>query len=572
MKNRTIILFACVWLFGSCSGFLDVKPEGILEGEDVAGAQRVENFVTAAYSSLGNDHYDTPLSLWCYGNLRSDDAYKGGRGQDDQQESDFMERATNIRANFSMPDALWFLCYQAISRSNTALRELNALDVKDFPLKDIRIGEMRFLRGHFYFILKILFKQVPYIDETVATEDYGGVSNVSRSNDELWQKIADDFKAAYDNLPETQKDLGRANRYAAAAYLAKVKLYKAYTQDEKNNVTGINTDDLEEVLTYTNFVLNSAYGLEDDFAYNFLPERENGREAIFSVQFSTGDGTMFGRLNFSDVLSAPLGIGGSDFHKPSQNLVNAYQTENGLPLFDDFNRNNYGYNNSNPVDDYKSLDQEMDPRLYHTVALPGLPFKYDESYYFRKDWNRNIGVYGIYASLKENVSPTSACFVKMAPFVANSKNRIVLRYADVLLMRAEALIELNRNLPEALSLINQVRERAARSTGLLPESLHLKVSAYRDGVNGCSLTHDFLQKALRWERRLEFAMEGSRFFDLVRWGIAGEVINAYYEKEQTLRTYLQGAYFDRNMEEYLPIPQQQINFSKGLYEQNYGWK
>lgn len=555
-------------LFAGCD-FLDVEQDGILSPDQVDGPEQIDNFVIAAYASLGNDHYDTPLSLWCYGNLRSDDAYKGGRAQDDQQESDFMERATSIRSTFYLPDNMWYLCYVAISRANTALRKLNEVSESDFPLKEQRIGEMRFLRGHFYFILKELFKYVPYIDETVPTEQYETISNRRLSNDELWQCIADDFKAAYDRLPDVQEEVGRPTRFAAAAYLAKTKLYKAYAQDEQNNVIGIHTDDLEEVLTYTNEVMGSSYRLQPDFANNFLPEYQNGCEAIFSVQFSHGDGTMFGRLNFSDVLNAPQGIGGSDFHKPSQNLVNAFRTENGLPLFDSFNDSNYGYENNTYLSDYTRISDPVDPRLYHTVALPGMPFKYDEDYIYQTDWNRNIGTYGIYASLKENVSPASDCFIQMAPFVANSKNRIVLRYADVLLMRAEALIELGRDLGEARSLINQVRERAAASCARLNSHVNnLSVAPYGEDT---PLTQEYLRRALRWERRLEFAMEGSRFFDLTRWGVADEVINAYYLKEQTLRTYLKGSVFDRNMEEYLPIPEQQIGYSKGLYVQNYGW-
>ena len=142
----------------------------------------------------------------------------------------------------------------------------------------------------------------------------------------MWDKIIADFKFAFDNLPEKQADLGRANKYAAAAYLAKAYLYKAYRQNEKYEVTSIDVDDLEEVVKYTGEVLKSNYGLETDFAYNFMPEFENGKESIFAIQFSKDDGTMFGNLNFADFLSVPQGLGCCDFHKPSQNLVNAFKT------------------------------------------------------------------------------------------------------------------------------------------------------------------------------------------------------------------------------------------------------
>ena len=586
-KTHILGLAALLTLACGCSDFLDGDRNGILLQDDVAGVQHIDNLVTAAYASLGNDHYDTPLSLWCYGDVRSDDAYKGGRDVNDQQETHFFETASNIKTTFGLPDGLWYLCYVGISRANTALRALEAVDKAEFPLKEQRIGEMRFLRGHFHFLLKELFKRIPYIDHRIPTEGLeadgndenariiayiNSVSNHDCTDAELWQKIADDFLYAYQHLPETQAEVGRANRIAAAAYLARTKMFRAFRQDERNNVTNVDAADLEEVLTYTDVVLKSAYGLESDFAYNFLPEYENGREAIFSVQFTTGDGTKFGRLNFSDVLNAPQGIGGADFHKPSQNLVNAFRTENGLPMFDTFNASNYGYANNAPLDDYTRIaDQHVDPRLYHTVAVPGMKFKYTYQT-FEKGWNRNQSVYGIYASLKENVSPESDCFVKMPPFVANAKNRIVLRYADAVLLRAEALVELNRNLPEALDLINSLRQRAAASTGLIGQAANVDVRPYQPGVDGCELTQDYLRRAVRWERRLEFAMEGERFFHLVRWGVAADVVNAYYAKEKTLRSYLSSAHFDANKEEYIPVPQQQIAYSKDSYVQNYGWE
>lgn len=570
----TTALIASLFTLSSCSDFLGVEPEGFYTDEEVSKPENIEQLVTAAYSSLGNDHYDTPLSLWCWGNVRSDDAYKGGRDIGDQQETHYYETASNIKTNFSLPDGLWFLCYEGISRCNIALNILENTEESEFSMRDKRIGEMHFIRGHFYFILKELFKQIPFVESNIPYEFsnnitlyVNSISNVEYTSDELWQKIADDFKIAYDMLPETQSEIGRPDRYAAAAYLAKTYLYKAYRQDEMNNVTEVSASDLEQVLTYTDYVMKSPYGLESDFGHLYLPEYENSREAIFSVQFSNGGGTKFGRLNFSDVLNASQGIGGSDFHKPSQNLVNSFKTENGLPMFDNYNQSNYGFNNgSSPLDNYKNANGEVDPRLYHTVALPGYPYKYDYETY-EKDWNRNQGVYGIYSSLKENVSPLSESFVKMSPFVANSKNRIVLRYADVILMRAEALIELNRDLSEALELINSIRCRAKQSTELIQYASNAHIEKY----DGSILSQESLRKAVRWERRLEFAMEGSRFFDLVRWGIADEVMNAYYTKEQTLRSYLQNAHFDKNKEEYIPIPQQQISYSQGIYKQNYGY-
>lgn len=562
MKMKYLsLLAACSFLFAGCSDFLDMNPNGILDEESVSGVEQLDKLVISAYSMLGNDHYDIPFNLWPYGNVRSDDAYKGGRDESDIQDFHFYETSSNITANFGEPDGLWYNCYIAISRANNALRSLNNVSEQDFPNKKIRIGECRFIRGHFYFLLKVLFKSIPYIDETVAIEDYGTISNIALSNDELWQKIADDFKAAYDNLPESQgTDVGRANKYSAAAYLAKTYLYKAYRQDEKHNVTEINAEDLKQVLTFSNEVMSSDYGLEDDFAYNFLPgSYENGKESLFAIQHSTDDGTLYGRLNFSDALNVPMKFSGScDFQKPSQNLVNAYKTVNGLPEFSDYNKA-----------DYNANTDKVDPRLYHTVALPGVPYKYDKKNIFDESWTRNKAVYGLYSSLKENVALNDPSSVLIDPFRANTKNKIVIRYADVVLMRAEALIELDRE-KEALPLINEIRERAKKSTGLIDYAENVDIALYVDNVN-CNWTKPYAREALRWERRLELAMESQRFFDLVRWGIADSVINTFYKEEAPKRTYYEDAHFEKNRAEYVPIPQQQINFSKQVYKQNYGY-
>lgn len=562
MKKKYLsLLAACSFLFAGCSDFLDMNPNGILDEESVSGVEQLDKLVISAYSMLGNDHYDIPFNLWPYGNVRSDDAYKGGRDESDIQDFHFYETSSNITANFGEPDGLWYNCYIAISRANNALRSLNNVSEQDFPNKKIRIGECRFTRGHFYFLLKVLFKSIPYIDETVAIENYGTISNIALSNDELWQKIADDFKAAYDNLPESQgTDVGRANKYSAAAYLAKTYLYKAYRQDEKHNVTEINAEDLKQVLTFSNEVMSSDYGLEDDFAYNFLPgSYENGKESLFAIQHSTDDGTLYGRLNFSDALNVPMKFSGScDFQKPSQNLVNAYKTVNGLPEFSDYNKA-----------DYNANTDKVDPRLYHTVALPGVPYKYDKKNIFDESWTRNKAVYGLYSSLKENVALNDPSSVLIDPFRANTKNKIVIRYADVVLMRAEALIELDRE-KEALPLINEIRERAKKSTGLIDYAENVDIALYVDNVN-CNWTKPYAREALRWERRLELAMESQRFFDLVRWGIADSVINTFYKEEAPKRTYYENAHFEKNRAEYVPIPQQQINFSKQVYKQNYGY-
>lgn len=554
----TILALTAIFSLHSCQDFLEVPAYGILTEDNLTGAKQIENEVISAYAAIGNDEINRPLSLWNYGNVRSDDAYKGGNDQNDGDFLHFLEISSPSIGNETWyTDGFWYRNYVAISRANLALKSLNIISETDMPNKKVRIAEMRFLRGHMHFIQKIIFKMVPYIDETMSPEDIANVSNVAMTNDELWQKIADDFQYAYENLPESQPEIGRANKYAAAAYLAKVYIYKAYRQDEMHNVISVDAADMQKVIDLTAVVMTSPYRLENDFANNFLPgDFENGPESLFAVQYSTDDGTTFGRLNMGNALTTPTP--GGDFNKPSQDLVNAYKTSNGLPMFDTYN--NVDYNEAADI---------VDPRLFHTVAIPDKPYKYTNINYERNQ-SRNPGMYGFYSSLKENVDPASEFYVKTGPWNANTKNNIVIRYADVLLMRAEALIETG-NHAEALPLINQIRNRAKVSTGLIGFAVtKLGIQTYQDGVN-CTWNQDFARKALRWERRLEFAMEGSRFFDLVRWGIADSVINSYYLSQAPTHTYFQGTQFTKNKNEYVPVPIQQINFSKGIYQQNYGF-
>lgn len=508
----TVLTLIAIFAMNSCNDALVIPSYGNLTEDNLTGVKQIENEVISAYAAIGNDEINRPLSLWNYGNVRSDDAYKGGNDQNDGDFLHFLEISSPSIGNETWyTDGFWYNNYVAISRANFALKLLNKISDSEMSNRKVRIAEMRFLRGHMHFIQKIIFKMVPYIDETKSPEDIANVSNVALTNDELWQKIADDFQYAYDNLPESQTEVGRANKYAAAAYLAKVYLYKAYRQDDMHNVVSVDQSDLQKVLDLTAYVMTSKYRLENDFANNFLPGSfENGPESMFAVQYSHDDGTTFGRLNMGNALTTPTP--GGDFNKPSQNLVDAFKTKNGLPLFDTF-----------ADADYNETSDKVDPRLFHTVAIPGKPYKYTAVNY-QQNQSRNPGMYGYFSSIKENVDPASIYYVKTGPWYANSKNQIVIRYADVILMRAEALIE-KGNYNDALPLINQIRSRAKASTGLIGFAKNLDVQLYQNGVN-CTWNQDFARKALRWERRLEFAMEGSRFFDLTRWGVTDAVINS----------------------------------------------
>lgn len=580
MKHNIIKFLTAAFILCNigCKKYLDYQPKGTVTADAVATPDKVEGLVTAAYAAIGNDVFTGPItSMWIYGSMHSDDAYKGGGSVQDLGEYNAYEQYNltapiNNNSNNGFPNT-WTTAYAAISRANFALKALNNLTDAQFPKRAMRQGEMRFLRGHLYFVLKELFKYVPYIDETLSDEDIVKVSNRQYPNDSLWNKIAEDFQFAVTALPTTQPgEPGRANQLSAKAYLAKVKLYEAYEQDDNNNVTNINANRLNEVVSLTSDVINSGqYKLNDDFAKNFLYGYDNGPESIFAIQYSINDGTSFGRISQSTGLSYSLApqYGCCWFHIPSQNMVDAFRTDaNGLPMFDAFN-------NTPLTDaDLTAAGAAVDPRIDHTVGIQGHPFKYRSDILYDHSWERAPAIYGGFGNMKEEQSADCPCFKKVGPFYGSSVNIDIIRYADVLLWKAEALIQLGRQ-AEALPLINQIRERAANSTKMTrfadgtPPS-NYKISQYTDGTN-ITWTQANAWKALQWERRLEFAMESPRFFDLVRWGIAAETLNAYLAVEKTRHAFLANAGFIKNRNEYFPIPQREIDFTKGVYKQNIGY-
>lgn len=578
MKSlKSILLLIAVSLITiSCSDPLDYQPKGVISDENLDSEDNINKLVNAAYASLGNDHWNTPYTnMWPYGSVRADDSYKGGLGTSDQGGYHQYEIFSTIRTDMSKANDMWERLYIGVQRANVALKKIkNTGD--EFSLKNQRIGEMRFLRGHFHFLLKKLFKRIPYIDDTVSSDSLRLVSNVEYSNDELWNKIASDFQFAVDNLPPAVEQVGRPNQVIAKAYLAKVRLFQAYEQDEQHNVTNINSDRLQEVVNLTTDVINSGkYSLFDDYAMNFLWSYENGEESLYAVQRSRNDGTPAGRVDMASQLNWPMyeEYGCCSFNRPSFNFVNAFQTnQDGIPKFET-------YNNSVMKDSADFQNNTFDPRLDHTVGLPSHPYKYQQDVIYNVDgFTRGASLYGPFSDMKPVQKTDCPCLVTDIPvanaYLSSSKNNRIIRFDEVLLWKAEALIELDRH-TEALPLINQIRVRAKNSKSRLTYAngdymSNYNIEPYKPGVN-ISWTQENARRALRWERRLEFGMEGVRFFDLVRWGIAAETLNEYFEEEKNRTSYLENANFTEGRDEYLPIPQQQIDFSNGNYEQNHGW-
>lgn len=556
-----------------CNDFLDEqKPQGTLDQEQVLDPQYVDNLVISAYAVwISAEDINSSFSMWNF-DVRSDDAYKGGNGTEDGDVFHALEVSQGIMTtNWNISD-MWERLYNAISRANTALQVLGSMDSASYPLRDRRIAEMRFLRAHGHFLLKRLYKNIPFaVDENLTPEEYNDLENTAYTNDEGWQLIIDDFKYAFDTLPEVQEQVGRPNRAAAAAYLAKTYLYKAYRQDDPatHAVTSVDRDDLLEVVKYTDPAIMAASGVDlaADFHNNFRPEPEyeNGPESIWAMQYSFNDGTNFGNCNWSYGLIVPnipgVTDGGCDFYKPSQNLVNAFRTDgDGLPYLDSFN-----------AIDYDAASDNADPRLFLTVGMPGTPYMFNPNYIMDNSavWSRSNGLYGYYVSLKHNVDPDGQYLVK-GSWWGSPMNRIVLRYADVLLMRAEALVQLNQDIPQAIDIVNRLRERAARSTSMIADyqrlyGVRLNIHTYTGSYNA-----DQALKIVKHERRVEMALESDRFFDLVRWGEAAEVLNRYYADETDNCAIYSGATFTANKNEYLPIPFSQLSASNGHYKQNIG--
>ena len=560
----------------SCNDFLDYKPTAVVD-EDKAFSDP-ESMVNSAYAMLGDCWYQFPFNLWPYGDVTSDDCLKGGSGVNDTDYHPF-EVWTNLTSTIGPLDELWYRLYAAVSRCNRALVSLekNGNDKLGEATTRERIAEVKFLRAHFYYKLITVFRKIPWIDEEVfKTNAQEQTHNDAFTYEQLFDKIIADFKVAYDVLPEIQKEGGRINKIAAASYLAKCYLQLAWGDgyEKTTGISHIKADYMQKVVDYTDVVSKSRYGYLEDYGDIFLPEYKNSKESIFSIQCSDykDDNTTFGRGNWSNTLNGCWGIWscGWDFHKPSQNLVDAFKTRDGLPEFDDFDKTP-----AHPVNGQPNT-QKWDPRLFHTVGMPTFPYKYEKEYTLTKDNSRNPSAYGYYTSLKE-VPQRSKGETYNNPWQAFAMNEYMFRYTDVMLMRAEALIETGR-LADAKAIINAIRQRAANSVNkhIAYAADQCEIALYPDSYFQDKAT---ARKCLRWERRLELAMEHERFFDLRRWGIASETLNRYFKTEVNseydgtkFAQYYKDARFTPDKNEFFPVPYNQMYYIPGLYTQNNGYQ
>ena len=549
-------LFALLPLTTGCSKFLEEQvPQATLTQDEVKNPEYIDNLLISAYAGLVTiEDMNASFSLWNY-DTRSDDAYVGGSDFSDGEPFHRLEKSVGVMTTDWPFSSIWTRFYNYLSRVNLSLDVLASADQNNNTIIQ-RTAEMKFLRAYGHFQLKRLFKKIPFVNKPNMTEeDYNNLSNTEYTNDEGWQQIINDLEDAYAVLPVTQVEKGRPTKAACAAFLAKVYLYKAYHQDDANSnqVTSISDTDLQKVVEYTNTSLYAGYGLEP-----------------WAIQYSKNDGTVYGNLNFSNRLIVPcipkVHDSGCDFYKPSHNLVNAYRTNSdGLPMLDNFN----------DVDYTVGSNQTVDPRLFETVGVPGTPYMYNTNFMISETnaWSRSGGTFGYLVSLKQNVDPalTDIYLFLCDSQWASSMNRIVFRFADVLLMRAEALAQLGQA-SEAIALVNQIRDRAAKlATSSAVSGYPNKYNVhYAVGKYNGSYSKEETMKIIKMERRLELALESERFLDLVRWGDAATVLNKFYTTESEKMNFLDGAQFTANKNEYLPIPWEQMAASNGHYTQNCG--
>lgn len=532
-----------IFTTSSCNDFLDLKPTGQFTNEQI-GDTTVAALVSAAYAGLeahffgNNESFAGPITNWVF-DVRSDDAYKGGGGVSMEQNIHQLE-ISNITSDNVTCLYKWNNDYYAISRVHKAMNAITNSSVSD---KESLLGELKVLRAYFYFDLIRIYERIPYFNET---ENPNGKRYDEFTREEIFNKIKKDLTDAYAALPESQAMPGRFNKYVAAALMAKVSAF---------------TSSWTDVITYSNFVINSGkYSLYDNFCDMSKIEFNNKKESIMAIQFSTANDNA--HINWCNLLNTTYSEGnlfgnGDDFFLASQNLVNAFRTDdNGLPYLDGT------FNDVKVTDDYTG---NIDPRLDFTVGRIGFPFR---GHTYTSKWCRAYDVYGEYSGKKGLIDPSSSNMVKGFPWGASGLNFCLIRYADILLLKAEALIENNQNLEEARTLINQVREKANRSIdgNYSPVELNPLKANYMVGLYPAKgWTQDYARRAVRMERRLELAMEGNRWFDLVRWGTVVDDINNYIKSERAIRPYYEGASIT-NREVFLPIPVTEVENSNGLYK------
>ena len=574
-RKPLIAMLACFILLTGCQDeFLEVNPTGSLANAQLTTKEGVERALIGTYAALrgvfGN-RFESP-NHWVTGSILGGEANKGTDPGDYSAINPVQRYETEPTSGDY--NNLWRGRYEGVSRANEVLRlAAEATGISPADLSRIQ-GEARMLRGHYYFELKKVFNSIPYIDETVT--DPTEITAIPNSPD-VWGKIEADFQFAFDNLPETQSSAGRVNKWAAGAYLAKTYLFQGKFSEAKAM--------FDQVIANGQTTNGLPYGLVSSYSQIYNAENDNHEEAIFAVQTANNSGSTR-NANWFDDLNYPYNTGSDGpgnccgFFQPSFELANSFRTDaSGLPLLD----GSYNDPANALVHDYNvEADApftpdagNLDPRIDHSIGRRGIQYL-DWIPHPGKAWIRNqtyAGPYSpkkyVYYKSQENTFTDGSSWTRGYA----TMNYTIIRFADVLLMAAEAEIEAG-SLDKALEYTNMVRNRASDPTTWVQNdgkpAANYVISEYPASQFA---SKESAREAVRFERKLELSGEGHRFFDLVRWGIAAETLNPYLQHEaQILVTMFGGASFTAGKSEYLPIPQTQIDISgSDVLTQNPGY-
>ena len=573
---KKLIIFALIATTGinfSCSDtFFDIQPQGAASLTSLSNKNGVNALLIGAYSLMdgvgaGNTGRQSTISNYVFGGITSGDAVKG-TDIGDQPEQEYIEQFNWLSDNTYFLGK-WQHSYDGVARANEAMLLAQSPDVKDMTdaEKAQVVAEAKFLRGHYHFEAKKMWNKVPYISEAIYKRDDPNSTKVPNTAD-IWANIEKDFSDAAAVLPATQAQKGRATKWAAMTYLAKAYMFQKKYAAAKTL--------LEDVYK------NSGKKLMPNFHDNYRNITNNNAESIFEVEFSVNDGSTGNNGNAGDNLNWPYsanspGRGCCGFYLPSQNLVNAFKTtKDGLPMIGDkadgtadtYNAvdlpNDQGLKSNQAFTLDKSIP--VDPRLDWTVGRRGVNFL-DWGPMPGNDWIRNQLYSGPYIGKKwmyylaDEGSSTHSTNKR-----AVNNNYRLLKMSSVILWLAECEVELG-NLAAAETYVNLIRNRA--KTGSVQDaSVNYVVNPYPTGTFA-EKGKDFALNAVRMENRLEFAMEGHRFFDLVRWGIAAPYINKYLKEESVngtdlsgrtynKRGYLVGKSYTAGKNDYFPLPNDEI--------------
>lgn len=572
IKYKIIIPVCLVLLItiAACSkDFLNKPPIGTLNPQVVASEAGIQGLLIGAYSIVDGegakgDGFASGASNWIFGGVTSDDAYKGSDPTDVGDAAPMEKWISLTPTNGAIPQK-WNMCYVGAQRCNDVIRTL-ALnsDIQDAERSTI-IAQARFLRAFYHFELKKIFNNIVYADENLTPD------NTTNSVD-AWPKIEDDLKFAVANLPETWSEVGRANKWAAEALLAKTYMFEHKYSDAYPI--------LKDVIANGKTSGGVKYALDAHYFSNFNPAQKNSSESIFAAQTSVQDGSSVDwggdpNGNYGDILNFPY-TGGPGaccgFYNPSQDLADAFKTDatTGLPLLDTW------YQGLHVSDQYGTpYSGTLDPRIDWTMGRPGIPYL-DWGAHPGEAWIRNpvndgnkSPLKNVYAaSQKGAYTDVGSAYWGPTELVANNVN--IIRFSDVILWAAECAADAG-DYNAAKDYVNMVRGRMLDKTGWVYKNSDYDANTatystqtttadnYKIGLYTSFPNKEYAIKAIQFERRIELGMEGQRFFDLVRWGIAEPTINAWIGREKSIRPLKSDAHFTANKNEYMPIPQGEID-------------